>query len=222
MRQNTLIRPTVTASFISYIFPGGLYIIPSLCSKLQFILQNFHSYHESFPQKQSLWSSSVYRARLRKQHGRHTCGFHLNDGYCMNAALSWVQRDERPGECLGGNYILVFLCYGASLIQYSQTHWGGQRAVSKPGHFLALPSPDTRRLQHVCLKFQVSLINKETTDFKTIDYIGKPSNLNSGFLHVSVWFLDEKFLCGSMSFHRAMIFLWQRRHVFNPIFLFVN
>lgn len=101
MRQNTLIRPTVTASFISYIFPGGLYIIPSLCSKLQLILQNFHSYHKSFPQKQSLWSSSVYRARLRKQHGRHTCGFHLNDGYCMNAALSWVQRDEGPGSVWG-------------------------------------------------------------------------------------------------------------------------
>lgn len=48
-------------------------------------------------------------------------------------------KKRRHTERLGGNYILVFLCCGASLIQYSRTHWGGEQAISKPSHFLVLP-----------------------------------------------------------------------------------
>lgn len=61
-------------------------------------------------------------------------------------ALLGAKR-QRPKKCLGGNYILVFLCYAASLIQYSQTHWSRQRAKSKHGHFLSL-APQTLQLQH--------------------------------------------------------------------------
>lgn len=98
-----------------------------------------------------------------------------------------------PRECLGGNYILVFLCYGASLIQYSQTHWGGQRAISKPGHFLALP-PQTLWLQHAFLKLLVF----PKTNFKIGGYMGKLSILN--FENVN----GEIFICSCLIFWRNM------------------
>lgn len=73
----------------------------------------------------------------------------------------------RPRERLGGNYILVFLCYGASLIQYSQTHWGSLRAISKPGHFLSPLDTVAPAWFSKVLRLPQS---KEThrTDFKTI------------------------------------------------------
>ena len=93
---------------------------------------------------------------------------------------------RRPRERLGGNYILVFLCYGASLIQYSQTHRGGRRAISKPGHFLAL-LPQTPRLRRVFQKFWQRLTSKSI-------YSIWEEEATLSFMFV---FLDEMCLWGS-------------------------
>lgn len=86
-----LIWPTVKTLFMYIIFFVIVYV------------QHYHiySYQESLPQKQTLWIFSVYSVSLRKQCGLHICGFRLNGGYYMNAALSWVQTDEGPGSVWG-------------------------------------------------------------------------------------------------------------------------
>lgn len=162
----------------------------------------------------------MYKIWLRKQHCHHTCGFHFSDSYYLNAVLSWVQTDKGPESVWGEITYCFFLCYGASLIQYTQTHWGGQQALSKAGHFLVW-SPKTLWLQHDFFETSVCLPQRDepySTSTSKIEVMRMQSILNSEFSWV--WFPDEIRYWSFWTFWRpAVMLLHQRSPVFNK-FLF--
>lgn len=137
----------------------GVYISPLFLGyKLHFGLCFFTVTKSYLPQKQTLSSCSVNCVCLRKQHGCHTCGFQLNDGYCMNAALSWVHTDESSGS-VWGEITYWFFC--AMVPHWFNIHRHIEASNELYQSVDTFLPPQTLWLQHDFLKFAPEQIDAQ-------------------------------------------------------------